>query len=276
MLRSSAVQPAIIGGTSYPKLLQPGDEQKTVILHVHGGSFLWGTGRRADCAFLAATILKRIPATALLVQYRLASDPACIFPAAIQDAVTAYKHLLDMNIPASNIVVFGDSAGGTIAIALLRYLYTADDNSLSSPTAALFWSPSVDLATQCSPNSIDLHSNNKTDYITGFTLVWGVKVYITRSMKSIEPYSSPLQHPFSTQTPLWMMIGDTEVLYDTVVGFANRMRSIEGNRVTLYEAPDAPHDILLVGHLLGWAKEADTAAQAAAKFLKGVVSHKLV
>lgn len=73
-----------------------------------------------------------------------------------------------------------------------------------------------------------------------------------------------------------MMIGDTEVLYDTVVGFANRMRSIEGNRVTLYEAPDAPHDILFVGHLLGWAKEADTAAQAAAKFLKGVVSHKLV
>jgi acetyl esterase/lipase len=137
VLRSSAVQLAIVGGTWYPKLFQPGDEQKTVIFHFHGGSFLWGNGRQADCAFLAATILKRIPATALFVQYRLASDPACTFPAAVQDAVTAYKHLLDMNIPASKIVVSGDSAGGNIAIALLQYLSTADGDSLPSPSAAL-------------------------------------------------------------------------------------------------------------------------------------------
>lgn len=46
------------------------------------------------------------------------------------------------------------------------------------------------------------------------------------------------------------MAGDAEVLIDTIVGFAERMRGIEGNRVTLYEAPNAPHDILFVGHVL--------------------------
>lgn len=82
VLRNPAIQPAIVGGTWYPKLFQPGDEQKTFILHFHGGSFLWGTGRQSDCG---------VPATALFVQYRFASDPSCTFPAAVQDAVTAYK-----------------------------------------------------------------------------------------------------------------------------------------------------------------------------------------
>ena len=271
VLQDAAVHPATVGGTWYPKLFQPGDEQKTVILHFHGGSFLWVTGRKSDCEAAASTILKRIPANALFVQYRLASDPASTFPAAVQDAVTAYKHLLNMNVPASNIVISGDSAGGNIAIALLRYISSADGDSLPSPSAALLWSPSVDLGAQCDPRSIDLHKNNKTDYITGSTLVWAVNAYTPRSsMQPTDPYLSPLQHPFSTPTPLWIMVGGVEVLYDTIVGFADQMRSMEGNRVSLYEAPNAPHDIFLLGHVLGWVKEADGGAQAAAHFLQGL------
>ena len=41
MLRNSEIEPATIGGTWYPKLFRPGGET-TVILHFHGGSFLWG------------------------------------------------------------------------------------------------------------------------------------------------------------------------------------------------------------------------------------------
>ena len=48
VLRNPAIQPTIVGGTWYPKLFQPGDEQKTVILHFYGGLFLWGTGRQSD------------------------------------------------------------------------------------------------------------------------------------------------------------------------------------------------------------------------------------
>ena len=133
VLQDPAVLPATVGGTWYPKLFQPGDQWKTVILHFHGGSFLWCTGRQSDCGYAASTMLKRISANALFVQYRLASDPACTFPAPLQDAVTAYKHLLNMDIPASNIVISGDSAGGSIAIALLRYISSANYDSLHSP-----------------------------------------------------------------------------------------------------------------------------------------------
>ncbi len=112
------------------------------------------------------------------------------------------------------------------------------------------------------------HRNNASDYITGFTLVWGVNAYVPKSMEPTDPYLSPRQHPFSTMTPLWIMVGGAEVLYDSIVDFVGRMRGMEGNRVKLYEAPNAPHDIFFMGHLLGWAQEADAGALAAADFLK--------
>ncbi|MCJ1460106.1 hypothetical protein MMC28_010485 [Mycoblastus sanguinarius] len=202
VLESLAVQPAVVGGTWYPRLFQRGDEHRTVVLHFHGGSFLWGGGRQADCGFAASTLLKHVPATALFLQYRLACDPSCTFPAAIQDAVTAYRYLLDIGIPPSSVVISGDSAGGNIALALLRYISTPDGNALPSPSAALLWSPSVDLAAQCDSDSIDLHRNNRTDYITGFTLVWGVKAYVPRTMQATDPYFSPLRRPFSTHADL--------------------------------------------------------------------------
>lgn len=267
ILRSTSIQPAIIGATWYPRLFQPDDERKTVILHFHGGSFLWGTGRISEFDAGASALLKHVPGTALFVQYRLSSDPSVTFPAAVQDAVTAYQFLLKRGVPASNIVVSGDSAGANVLLAFLRYIASPDGNMLPVPSAALFWSPSVDLATQHDPKNVDLHDKNKTDYITGFTLVWGINSYIPKGMKPTDPWFSPLRHPFATKVPLWVMVGEVEVLYDSTIEFANQMRSIDGNRVDLYEVPKAPHDIFFVGHVLGWSKELDTAAQSAAEFL---------
>lgn len=71
------------------------------------------------------------------MHYRLAPDPACTFPAAVQDAVTTYKYLLGMNAPALRITESVDSAGGNIAIALLRHFSSADGNGLPSPSAAI-------------------------------------------------------------------------------------------------------------------------------------------
>jgi acetyl esterase/lipase len=268
ILDNPKVHPAVIGGTWYPASFQPGDEQKTLILHFHGGSFLWSEGRDLDCGFAASTLLKHIPGKAFFIQYRLASDPTSPFPAAVQDAVTAYQYLLDKGIPASRIVISGDSAGGNIAIALLRYLSIEKSKAMPCPCALLLWSPSVDLCAQTNPYTIDLHRNYKTDYITGFTLVWGVEEYIPRSMKSDSEYFSPLRHPFPTQPPIWVMVGGAEVLHDSIVGFVENMRNIKDNRVELYQVPHAPHDVFWMGNLLGWAMEASSASRAANDFLK--------
>ncbi|TVY83680.1 Esterase [Lachnellula suecica] len=244
------VIPGVIGATWYPQKPREGKEfQKTAALHFHGGSFIFGSGRQAECAKAAALLTDSIVDSAIFVQYRLAGDPACPFPAAIQDAVTAYSYLIDLGIPASQIIISGDSAGGNIAVALLRYI-SLEKGILPSPGGCALWSPSIDLATQ-NPNGIDLHRNFKTDYLSGSTLAWGIGLYIPKSMDLMGPWFSPLRHPFATKVPIWMMTGVAEVLTDTIVEFASRMKDIAGNRIGLYEVQNAPHDIFLVGDLMG-------------------------
>ncbi|KAI9643727.1 hypothetical protein NHQ30_008350 [Ciborinia camelliae] len=273
ILANSSVVPATIGGTWYPKLFQP-EEQKSVVLHFHGGSFIFGSGRISECADAAELLTKHVADYALFIQYRLAGDPASPFPAALQDAVTAYQYLLDLGISPSRIIVSGDSAGGNIAVALLRYISEqkledkdgSEEDILPNPFACTLWSPSIDLASQ-TRGHIDTHRNYRTDYLAGFTLEWGINLYIPESMEVTGPWFSPLRYPFSTPVPIWMMTGKAEVLTDTIVEFAGKMKDMKGNRVELYEIPNAPHDVFLVGNKMGWDKEAEEAASAAAKFL---------
>jgi len=264
---TSPVTPRVIGAIWYPAKLEAGRPfQATVALHFHGGSFIFGSGRPSKCTDTAALLTNHVADYALFVQYRLAGDPDCSFPAAIQDAVTSYNYLLSLCIPASKIIISGDSAGGSIAVALLRYI-TEEKDLLPNPGSCVLWSPSIDLATQKS-TGIDLHRNCNTDYLTGCTLEWGIKLYIPRSMDITGPWFSPLRHPFATAVPIWMMTGSAEVLIDTIVAFAGRMRSVEGNKIGLHVVENAPHDIFLVGGRMGWGEDADIAAIAAGTFFE--------
>ena len=80
------------------------------------------------------------------------------------------------------------------------------------------------------------------------------------------PYFSPLDHAFSTPTPLWIHVGGLEILYDEGVRFADVMKK-KGNRVEIHVEPLANHDSLYVGHLIGFAAEAENAVRLAGEFL---------
>ena len=67
-------------------------------------------------------LTKLLNCIAVLPQYRLSSNSHGEFPAALQDAITSYSSLLNMGISPQRIIVSGDSAGGHLAISLLRYL----------------------------------------------------------------------------------------------------------------------------------------------------------
>ena len=269
---SETVLPAKVGGTWYPNL-PTSDEllDGPVILHFHGGSFLWGTGRQGDCGFTGDTLAALLGACthALLVQYRLAADPAAPFPAAIQDALTSYAYLLAIKVPTTRIVISGDSAGAILALALLRYL-ASDAAALPAPGACLLFSPSVDLVVQGDANAIDAHRSWRTDLLPGCTLAWGVEAFLGESRSRDEPYLAPARYPFATETPVWLQGGSAEVLIDTYHAFVSGMQAVEGNRVEFYEVPNAPHDILFVGHILGWRAQVEEVAGAAGKFLRSV------
>ena len=98
-----------------------GSENPYVILQLHGGGYMSGLqGQYRKMAGLYAEISSG--AAVLSVDYRLA--PEHPFPAALEDAVVAYKWLRDKGYESERIIVAGDSAGGGLAMALCMELRT--------------------------------------------------------------------------------------------------------------------------------------------------------
>ena len=227
-----------------------------------------GAGRDEDSAFGAKLLASSASSYIFMVQYRLSSNPGGQFPAALQDAVTAYRYLLDQGIATSRIAVSGDSAGGNLTIALLRYISEAgDEKNLPAPTAALLWSPWLDLHAAQDPAYLATNKRNHTDYLVGNFVSWGVNAYTPPTMKANNPYISPLRHPFSCETKVWIQTGGAEVLMDEDVTFAEQMKGVEGNVVELHVEPYANHDLFLTGNLTGFEGEMKKCAKLAAHFL---------
>jgi len=99
-------------------LRSPSAEPGRVVLYLHGGGYVIGSPR--SHRHLAAAIATAAGASALLLEYRCA--PESPFPAAVDDAVAAYRWLLDQDIPAGGLVIAGDSAGGGLTVATLLAL----------------------------------------------------------------------------------------------------------------------------------------------------------
>lgn len=282
LLDNPKIRPTVTGGTWYPKNPCPveegGEQTTTVILHFHGGAYVMGEGRPADVKFSARMLTEQINSSVVLFpSYRLSSNQDCAFPAALQDAITAYQHLLGQGISPKRIVISGDSAGGNLAVSLLRYIGDGKAN-LPCPSAALLFSPWLDLkSARDDPAKLCRNKNYKTDYLPGNFTSWGAVTYIPEPPESEswdaaiankhDPYFSPLLHPFHTKTPLWIQVGGLEILLDEGISFAEAMQLKEGNKVELYIEPLANHDILYVGNLTGFAAEAKRAVKLAGEFL---------
>lgn len=264
LLDNPKIRPTVTGGTWYPNHCQVEGEQ-TVILHFHGGAYVMGEGRPSDVKFSATTLTEHLNSTVLFPSYRLSSNQDCAFPAALQDAITAYQYLLGQGISPKHIVISGDSAGGSLAVSLLRYIGDGSAN-LPCPSAVLLFSPWLDLESARDPAKLARNKNYKTDYLPGNFTSWGAVTYIPESWDAKDPYFSPLDHPFLTKTPLWIQVGGLEILQDEAIRFAEAMQ-LQGNKVEVYIEPLANHDILYVGNLTGFAAEAKRAVKLAGEFL---------
>ncbi len=116
----------------------PDADSERVLLYLHGGAYVLGSfkSHRDLVARMSATSSVR----GLLIEYRLA--PEHVFPAGIDDAVTAYRWLLTNGTKPEHIIVGGDSAGGGLTLALLQSLR---DKNIPMPAGAVLLSPWTDL-----------------------------------------------------------------------------------------------------------------------------------
>lgn len=272
LLDEPNIQPGVVGGTWYPSPYKAEDDQ-IVILHFHGGAYTIGEGRSTDVDFLGTTLSKNlnIKAKVLCLSYRLASNEDCHFPAALQDALTAYQSLIDQGIPPNRIVVSGDSAGGGLAVSLLRHLSSDRQGSFPPPPhAALLFSPWLDLkSARDKPDHVTSNRNYRSDYIPSNFVQWGARTYMGANQDARNPHFSAVEHPFLTETPLWIHVGGLEVLFDEDIKFAEAMKK-KGNTVEVFEEPLANHDALYVGNMTGFQAEAAKGVRAAGEFIKRV------
>src|SRR5258706_2235951 len=100
---------------------QTNSSRQPTILHFHGGGYVLGSA--TSSLEYANRLAQAVGGSCITVDYRLA--PEHPYPAAVDDAVDAFRGLIDQGVPASSIVLSGGSSGGRLALALALDLKTA-------------------------------------------------------------------------------------------------------------------------------------------------------
>lgn len=181
---------------------EAGGGDTRVLLYLHGGGYYFCSPEthRSVTVSLASSADARVFAP----DYRLA--PEHRFPAAVEDAVAAYRHLIAM-VPASRIVIAGDSAGGGLALATLLSLRDAGDDP---PAGAVLFSPWTDLAA----TGASIVGNDRSDVLFhGRRIAEAARIYLAGASPT-DPLASPLYGDLTGLPPLFIQASDSEVLLD--------------------------------------------------------------
>ena len=195
-------------------LRPPSAASGRVVLYLHGGGYVIGSPR--SHRHLAAAIATAAGSSALLLEYRC--GPEALFPAAVDDAVAAYRWLLDQGVSAGGIAIAGDSAGGGLTVATLLALR---DAGLALPAAGVCISPWVDLT--CSGASYATKA--VADPIVKRAGVDEMARAYLGAADRRTPLASPLFADLRGLPPLLIQVGSEEVLLDDSVQLAERARA---------------------------------------------------
>lgn len=193
------------------RLEPPGDAGRGTLLYLHGGGYNGGSPR--SHGELAVRLARAAGMAAVVPEYRLA--PEHPFPAALEDALTTYRWLLERHDgDASAIAVAGDSAGGGLAVAICLALR---DEGEPLPLALALLSPWVDLT--CSSPSWE--QEFEADAVLDPSLEIAAERYLN-GLDARDPLASPLFADLVGLPPMLIQVGTQEVLYDDAVALADR------------------------------------------------------
>ncbi len=203
--------------------------RKRFILYFHGGAYVAMSARthRSITSRLAAWS----DASLFALDYRLA--PEHPFPAALDDALAAYRALIAAGAPASRIVIAGDSAGGGLALSLLLAVRDAGD---PRPAAAVLFSPWTDLAA----TGKSIIDNDAADALFFGSWVAAEARHYLGDTPATNPLASPVYADLTGLPPLLIQVSSSEVLLDDsrrVIGNARQ----SGVEATLQVWPGLPH-----------------------------------
>jgi len=190
----------------------PGSDPSHVLMFFHGGGYCSGSTQSHRRLVSEAGRAARI--RTLAVAYRLA--PEHPFPAAYNDALTAWCFLRKQGIEAAQIAIGGDSAGAGLALGLIGRLRDAHEEL---PACAWLISPWTDLTM----SSSSLASKAAVDpLIHKEYLNELADAYLPAGMDRIDPRVSPLYADFRNFPPMLIQVGSSETLLNDATRFAAR------------------------------------------------------
>ncbi|HWD26985.1 MAG TPA: alpha/beta hydrolase [Rhizomicrobium sp.] len=222
------IESGALGGVAVEWITPRTAPSTNIFVHLHGGGYVLGdpAGSRPFITDLA----RRLDCRVVSIDYRLA--PENPFPAAVDDALAAYRALLLDHSPDA-LAVGGESAGGGLALALLL---AAKEAGLPMPASVALVSPWVDL--RCSAATFD--SLAAADpLLTRRSLKEMGDAYLNGS-DAANPFASPLFGNLEGLPPLLIHVGSEEVLLDDSRRLAD-LTSALGVPTTLAVWPEMIH-----------------------------------
>ena len=246
------VTAAALGSVRTAEITVAGVEPRHVVLYFHGGVYVMGDAFLA--ADLASQVGRRAQARVISVDYRLA--PEHPYPAAVDDALAAYRALLDGGTAPEDIVVAGESAGGGLAVATL---VNARDHQLPQPAAAFVMSPYADLTLA----GTTLETKAKADPLLSREALQARIPDYTAGQDAALGLVSPIFADLSGLPPLLIQAGTHEVLLDDAVRLA-KQAALADVEVTLDITAGVPHVFQAYHQILD---EAAAALDRAGRFL---------
>jgi acetyl esterase/lipase len=217
------------GGMPSEWVAAPGCDPDRAVLYLHGGGYVIGslnTHRR-----LAYDISAACGARVLLIDYRLA--PEHPFPAAVDDATTAWRWLLQQGLKPSRLAIAGDSAGGGLTIATLVNLR---DQKLPLPACAVAISPWVDLEVVGS----SMTSRAAQDPMVQKPGIQFMASLYLNGKDAKSPLAAPLHADVKGLPPVLVQVGSAETLLDDAMRIAEKLHTA-GVEVKLSVWPNQVH-----------------------------------
>jgi acetyl esterase/lipase len=217
------------GGVPSEWTTTPGADRDSVVLYLHGGGYVIGS--LDSHRHLVSEIGRACAGRTLAIDYRM--GPEHPFPAAVHDALAAYRFLLDSGIRPGRICIAGDSAGGGLVVAAMLAIRDAE---LPQPGCGWCISPWVDLA--CTGASLQDNAARDPNVQKPGVLEFAGLYLGGADPRS--PLASPIYGDLRGLPPLLIQVGSVETLLDDAIGLA-RAAALADVSVDLQIWPEMIH-----------------------------------
>ncbi len=252
LLRQTRVERSHVSGVPCAWFRPADADPDAVVMYLHGGGY--SIGSVATHSELIARLCHHSRAVGFAIDYRLA--PEHRFPCQLEDALAAYRGLLERGYDPQRIALGGESAGGGLTLSTL---VAARDGGVPLPRAAFLISPWLDLEGL----GASMQRNRRYDYLDGALLrAYAARFVMPHQLR--EPLAAPLYADLRGLPELLIHVGGAEVLLDDSTRLAERLAGFDvAHELVVYD------DMIHAFHVFGaFVEEARGAIDALGQWLR--------